>query len=60
MNPEQILALLLAVSIALNIAITAYLIARAAGIGTAQSILTGAGAAATGLGLYLAAVAAYH
>jgi len=60
MSLAEILALLLAVSVALNIANGAYLIARAAGAGSAQAILTGAGAAATSLGLYLAAVAAYQ
>lgn len=60
MNLVEILSLLLALSIALNIAITAGLIARSAGVGTANAILTGAGAAATSLGLYFAAVAAYH
>ncbi|WP_169949634.1 hypothetical protein [Microbispora sp. H11081] len=59
MNLAQILSLLLAVSIALNIAITAYLVARASGVGTAPAILTGASAGATSLGLYFAAVAAY-
>jgi hypothetical protein len=49
---------LLALSLALNIEITAALIARRAGAGTANVTLTGA--AATGLALYLAAVAAYH
>jgi hypothetical protein len=60
MHLAEILSLLLALSVAVNIAITAYLIARVAGAATAQAILTGAGAAATGPGLYLPAVAAYH
>lgn len=60
MNSVKILSLLLAVSIAINIAITAMLIARKANVSTPNAILTGAGAAATGLGLYFAAVAAYH
>ncbi|WP_157963706.1 hypothetical protein [Actinocorallia populi] len=60
MSPREILALLLALSTALNIAITAGLLARAAGANGANAILTGAGAAATFLSLYLAAVAAYH
>ena len=50
----------LAVSTALNIAFTAGVIARSAGVGTANAILTGAGAAATSLGLYFAAIAAYQ
>lgn len=60
MNLEKTLSLLLAVSVALNIAIAAYLIVRATDVGIPQAILTGAGAAATSLALYLAAVAAYH
>ncbi|QXJ25795.1 hypothetical protein AGRA3207_007345 [Actinomadura graeca] len=60
MSPVQILALLLALSTALNIAITAGLLARSTGAGTVNAILTGAGAGATATGLYLAAVTAYH
>ncbi|MFI0479703.1 hypothetical protein [Actinomadura sp. 9N215] len=60
MSPQQTLALLLALSTALNIAITAGLLARSADASTPHAILTGAGAAATLLGLYFAAVAAYH
>ncbi|MET9519968.1 hypothetical protein [Streptomyces sp. NPDC002994] len=60
MSPVQILSLLLAMSTALNIAITAGLLAHRAGAGVPQALLTGAGAAATGLGIYLAAVAAYR
>lgn len=60
MSLAEILSLLLALSVTLNIAITSALIARSAGVGTANAILTGAGAAATGLALYFAAVAAYH
>jgi hypothetical protein len=60
MTPAQILALLLALSVAGNIAITAALVARKAGAGTAGAALTGASAAATALGLYFAAVGAYH
>ncbi|MGW2826419.1 hypothetical protein ACWC24_36360 [Streptomyces sp. NPDC001443] len=59
MSPLQILSLLLALSTALNIAITAGLLAHRAGASTPQAILTGAGAAATSLGIYFAAVAAY-
>ncbi|MFD9462001.1 hypothetical protein [Streptomyces sp. NPDC060027] len=51
--------LLLALSTALNIAITAGLLARRSGAGIPQAVLTGAGAAATSLGVYFAAVAAY-
>ncbi|MFI6517861.1 hypothetical protein ACIBF1_20050 [Spirillospora sp. NPDC050679] len=60
MSLVQLLALLLAFSAALNIALTAGMLARAAGVGAPNAILTGAGAAATCLGLYFAALAAYH
>ncbi|GAA0404155.1 hypothetical protein Acor_24390 [Acrocarpospora corrugata] len=60
MTLTEILLLLLALSVALNIAIIAGLIARTTGLSTAQAILTGAGAAATSLALYFAAVAAYQ
>ncbi|MGW0591732.1 hypothetical protein [Streptosporangium sp. NPDC002607] len=54
----EILFLLPALSTALNIAIAAGLIARAAGASTAWATLTGAGAIS--LALYFAAVGAYH
>lgn len=60
MSPLQILSLLLALSAALNIAMAAGLLARRSGAGIPSSVLTGAGAAATGLGIYFAAVAAYR
>jgi len=60
MSPVQILSLLLALSAALHLATAAALIAHRAGVGTPSAILTGAGAAATGLSLYFAAIAAYH
>ncbi|MFD4371013.1 hypothetical protein [Streptomyces sp. NPDC058486] len=59
MPPVQILSLLLALSVALTIAITAGLLARRSGIDVPLAILTGAGAGATGLTIYFAAVAAY-
>ncbi|GAA2650773.1 hypothetical protein GCM10010425_74350 [Streptomyces spororaveus] len=59
MSPLQILSLLLALSTALNIAITASLLARRTGASVPQAMLTGAGAAATSLGIYFTAVAAY-
>ncbi|MFE3122949.1 hypothetical protein ACFXHD_05970 [Streptomyces hydrogenans] len=59
MSPLQILSLLLALSTALNIAITASLLARRSGVSRPQAVLTGAGTAATSLGIYFAAVAAY-
>jgi hypothetical protein len=60
MNPQQVLALMLALSAALNVAIITALIARKANVGAPNAILTGAGAAATSLGLYFAAVLAYR
>ncbi|MFE3205698.1 hypothetical protein [Embleya sp. NPDC059237] len=59
MSPLQILFLLLALSTALNLAVAAGLLTHRSGAGIPQAILTGAGAAATTLGIYLAAVAAY-
>jgi hypothetical protein len=59
MSPLQTLSLLLALSTALNIAFTAGLLARRSGANISQAILTGAGSAATSLGVYFAAVAAY-
>ncbi|MFC4906905.1 hypothetical protein [Actinomadura gamaensis] len=56
----QIMGLLLAASIALHIATITALVARRTGAGAANAVLTGAGAAATSLGLYFAALAAYH
>lgn len=60
MSPAQILSLLLALSASLNLAATTIVFVRRNGAGTAAAIRTGATAAATGLGLYFAAVAAYH
>jgi hypothetical protein len=60
MSPIQILSLLLAVSTALHLATAATLTAHRAGVGTPRAILTGATAAATGLSLYFAAIAAYQ
>jgi len=59
MSPLQIMSLLLALSIALNIAMTAGIIAHRSGAGIPKAVLTGAGAATTVLGIYFAAVAAY-
>ncbi|QOV36878.1 hypothetical protein IM697_44255 [Streptomyces ferrugineus] len=59
MSPLQVLALLLALSIALNIATAVGLLARRSGADLPHAVLTGAGAAATALGIYFAAVAAY-
>jgi hypothetical protein len=60
MTTAQTLSLLLAASIALNVAVAAALTARHTGAGTGQAVLTGAGAAATTVSIYLAAVTAYH
>ncbi|MER6474124.1 hypothetical protein [Streptomyces collinus] len=59
MSPLQTVSLLLALSAALNIAFTAGLLARRSGAAISQAILTGAGSAATSLGIYFAAVGAY-
>jgi hypothetical protein len=60
MHAVQILALLLALSGAVNVAFSAGLIARKAGGSTAQAILTGAGSAGTIMAIFFAAVSAYH
>ena len=60
MHTVQILALLLAMSGALNVAFIAGLTARLAGAGPAQAVLTAAGAASTLMAIYFAAVSAYH
>ncbi|MFD5796452.1 hypothetical protein ACFWIO_23565 [Streptomyces diastatochromogenes] len=60
MSPLQILSLLLALSTALNIAFTTGLLVHRSGAGIPQAILAGAGAAATSLGIYFAAVAAHR
>ena len=60
MHALQVLALLLAASAALNIALTTGILARHAGASPAQAILTAAGAASTAMALYLTAISAYH
>jgi hypothetical protein len=60
MNAAKILALLLALSGALNIAFAAGITARHAGATLAQAILTGAGAGGTVLAIFFTAVGAYH
>ena len=60
MSSVRILSLLLAISSAINIAFAVSLLTRASGASTANAVLAGAGAAATAVGLYFAAVAAYH
>ena len=60
MNAERVLALLLALSGALNVALAVGITARHAGAGPAQTILTGAGAAGTVMAIFFAAVSAYH
>jgi hypothetical protein len=60
MHAAQILTLLLALSGTLNVAFVVGLIARLAGAGPAQAILTAAGAAGTVLAIFFAAVSAYR
>ncbi|MFJ5657502.1 hypothetical protein ACIQD5_29790 [Streptomyces microflavus] len=60
MNPVQILSLLLAISVALNIGCAAGLIATQSGVSRAGSVLAGGSAAASALALYLTGVSAYH
>ena len=60
MHVMQVLALLLAASIAVNVAFATGVIARRAGASTAQATLTAAGAAGTVMALFLTAVIAYH
>jgi hypothetical protein len=60
MHTVQVLILLLALSSALNVAFTAGITARLAGVGLAQAILTGAGAAGTLMAIFFAAVSAYR
>lgn len=60
MHAVQILALLLALSGAVNAAFSVGLIARTAGASTAQAILTGAGGAGTVMAIFFAAISAYH
>ncbi|WP_331732163.1 hypothetical protein OG592_41260 (plasmid) [Streptomyces avidinii] len=59
MTLMQTLSLLLALSAALNIGFTAGLVARRSSVSIPQAILCGAGAAATSMGIYFAAVDAY-
>ena len=60
MHAVQVLALLLALSGALNVAFTAGITARLAGVGLAQAILTAGGAAGTVMAIFFAAVSAYR
>jgi hypothetical protein len=59
MTTTQLLVLLLALSGALHIAVTAGLIAWRAGATAPRAVLTGGAAAATALTVYFTAVAAY-
>jgi hypothetical protein len=60
MHPAQVLAMLLALSGALNAAFAVGITARIAGASPAQAILTAAGAAGTVLAIFFTAVSAYH
>ncbi|MCT9113023.1 hypothetical protein N4G69_47170 [Streptomyces mirabilis] len=59
MSPLQFLALLLALSTAANMAFTVGLLARRCGATNNEALRAGAGAAATALGIYFTALAAY-
>lgn len=60
MRTYQVLGLLLALSGASNLGFIAGIVARLAGASPAQAVLTGAGAAATVIAIFLAGVAAYR
>jgi hypothetical protein len=60
MHVTQVLALMLALSGALNTAFAAAFTARRAGASTPQAILTSAAAAGTIMSIYFTAVSAYH
>jgi len=60
MIKTQVLALLLAVSCSLNIALTAGITARGTSASLAHAILTAAGAGGTAMTIYFAGVSAYH
>ena len=60
MGATQILTLLLALSGAVNVAFIAGFTAHRAGASTANAALTAAGAAATVMATFFAAVSAYH
>lgn len=60
MKTTEILTLLLALSVALNLALSFGILARVAGKPTPAAALVGAGAAATALTIFFTAVSAYH
>jgi hypothetical protein len=60
MTTIQILCLLLALSVALNLALSAGILARAAGKSIPAATLVGASTAATALTIFLAGVSAYR
>lgn len=60
MHAIQVLALLVALSSALNVAFGVGVTARHADVGPAQAILTAAGAAGTVMIIFFAAVSAYR
>jgi len=57
---SKVLALLLAVSCAVNVAFAAGIIAHAGGMGVPQALLTAGGAAGTVLTIYFLAITAYR
>ena len=60
MNTVQVLLLIVALSVALNIAFGTALTARANGASVPAAILTGGGAAATALIIYFTALPTYR
>jgi hypothetical protein len=60
MRVVQVLVLLLALSVAVNVALAAGITARLAGTSYPKAILTGAGALGSVMGIFFTAVAAYH
>ena len=60
MTTTEVLALLLALSFGINIALVAGILARRAGAGTVQILLAGGGVVGTVLTIFFTAVGAYR
>jgi hypothetical protein len=60
MRAVQVLGLLLAVSVAVNLGLAAGITARHAGASFPQAALTAAGATGTAMGLFFTALSAYR
>ncbi|MGY1941663.1 hypothetical protein [Nocardia gipuzkoensis] len=60
MTTTQLLALLLALSIALNLAFAVVMLAKAGGQSSTNSVLIALGVVLPALGVYFAALTAYH